>query len=177
MAENEAPETTAPKPPAKKGSMKLIMIIGAVTVVEAAMFFAGMQFLGGGPQVAHGADGENVTEGPDPTTQPGSVEIHLLERFRVPNHLEGRTWIYEVDVIIQTPAHRRADAERIRDERKGAIMDSIAGTVRSLEPRVLNEPDVRTLRTQVQRALTSIFEPDMIQSVFIPRCVPLRGGT
>jgi hypothetical protein len=57
----------------------------------------------------------------------------------------------------------------------GEIADAVASIVRSLDPRYLNEPDLKTFRLQVQRALGEIAaDPDLIQAVLIPRCVPMR---
>jgi hypothetical protein len=173
---NAPAATPAPTPAPRSQKMRLVTLVAVIAIVEGALFFALAKFLGGGPQASHGAE-QHVIEGPDPHTQTATVEVPLLSKFRVPNSVEGRTWIYELDLIVQVPSHRREEFERLKTDRTGAISDAVASIVRSLEPRELNEPDLRTLRMRIQRVLTDVAEDqELIRAIWIPRCVPMRAG-
>lgn len=155
---------------------RTLILIAVVAVVEAVGIYAAVAVFGGGPQASHGAHGESVVHGPEPSEHPPSSEVELLTKFRVPNTLEGRMWIYELDLIVLVPGHRREDFDKLKGERMGAISDAVAAIVRSLEPRELNDPHLKTLRTQIQRALAELSgDPELIDGILVPRCVPSRG--
>ncbi|MBW7906921.1 MAG: hypothetical protein LC135_07325 [Phycisphaerae bacterium] len=171
-----AQEQAAPAP--KRVRLpKTTLIVVVVTVVEAAVFVGLFMMFSGGPQPSYGHGEQHVTEGPDPTVTAPTVEIPLLQKFRVPNNIQGVTWIYDLDLVVKVPAHLAEEMERIKAARLNEIQDSVAGIVRRLDPRYLNEPDLRTLRFQVERVLTEISgNSDLIEAVLIPRCVPIRAG-
>lgn len=174
-----AKEATAPAEPApaakKKGLPKTLILIGGITVAEAILFFVAFKLMGGGPSTTHGDEHGSVVQGPEPAAEVADVEVELLAKFRVPNSVQGKTWLYDLDLVVKVPAHRKADMENLKTTRMGEIADSVASIVRSLDPRYLNEPDLKTFRLQVQRALGEIAaDPDLIQAVLIPRCVPMR---
>ncbi len=176
MAE-DAPKTEAEAPKRRFKIPRTAVLVTAVAVGEALLIFLGLQLLGGGPQASYGSGGESVVTGPDPMTQTTSVEIQLLEKFRVPNSRQGATWIFDIDLVVKVPAHRRDQIDKLKTERSGEISDAIASIIRSLDPRYLNEPDLQTLRVQVHRVLGQIVgDPNLIEAVLIPRCVPIKAG-
>ena len=175
MSDKPEAEVQDQPAPRKRRVPMLAVIIAGVALGEALLFFVAIKMFGGGPQTTYG-DERSIVHGPDPSSERSEAEVPLLSKFRVPNSMEGRTWIYELDLVVTVAAHRKGDLERLRDERIGAISDGVAGIIRSLEPRTLNEPDLRTLRAQIQRALGEVAgDRDLIHQVLIPRCVPMRA--
>lgn len=174
MAEATA-ENAAAKP--RKGLPKTLLIVGVVSVLEAGLIIGLMKMFAAGPAATHGAEGPSLVEGPEPEVHPTVVEVELLTKFRAPNTQQGATWLYDLDLVVKVDGKRKDDMEKVKAEHGGAIADAVANIVRSLEPRYLNEPDLRTLRFQIHRALGEIArDPDLVKGVLIPRCVPLRAG-
>lgn len=169
-------QAAADKPKPRKTLPKSAIIIGVITVAQAAGFYTATRLLGGAPQIAHGSEvGANYLQGGDPDATPSTVEIVLVEGFKVPNGRSGRTYIYDFDVSIKAPSHRQEEAAALVASRKGEIGDRLARIVRGADPAVLQEPELKTLREQVRQVLGEIAgDPDLVMEVFIPRCVPIR---
>jgi hypothetical protein len=65
--------------------------------------------------------------------------------------------------------------EALVNSRKGELSDRVARIIRGNDAAVLNEADLKTLRTQVRNTLGDLAgDPEVIQEVLIPRCVPMR---
>ena len=168
-------------PPAKKkGLPKTLIIILGVTIVEAGLFFAALKMFGGSPEKAHGeqAGGENVLHGDEPHHEETveAVEIELLTKFRVPNDKSGTLFIYDLDLYVKVPKAKGEAIEKIVGERKGELSDRVARIIRGNDAGVLNEADLKTLRTQIRNSLSELAgDPEIISEVLIPRCVPMRA--
>lgn len=173
-AANAAPETK----PGKKLPMTPILI-GVVSLVEAAGFFAYMKFMGGGPKATYGDDhGQHAIEEHAPAAPAAlpSAEVQLVKRFRVPNNKQGVTFIYDFDISIVVPGEKREEVELKVEERAAEIADRMARIVRAADPRILAEDDFATLRAQIGHALGEVFhDEELVQRVLIPRCVPMRA--
>lgn len=169
----------APAAPAakKKLPMTLILIV-AVTVLEAVGFFVAMKMFGGGPQPAHGAEGEHgeVIEGEAPDEHAASMEIQLVKNFRAPNRKGGRPLIFDMDVLLKVSAAREEEVNELIESRSGEISDRMARIIRGADPALLFEADLKTLRLQIAHAIGEVaHDPDLVMEVLIPRCVPIRG--
>lgn len=175
MAE-AAPAAEKPVAPRKRLPMTLILIV-VIALVEAVIFFVIFKAMGGGPQTTHGDEtGTHAAEGAPAVEHPTSVEIELVNRFRVPNSVQGKTMLYDVDIVVKVSGARKDAVEKLKTERQGEILDAVAAIIRNLDPRELNEPDLKTLRFQIRRALSEIADDrELIQQVLVPRCVPMRG--
>jgi flagellar basal body-associated protein FliL len=156
---------------------KVLALVVGVTVVEAIGFFAVTRLLGGGPEVAYGEQGQHhLLDGQDPGSMPQTVEIELLKRFRVPNDKGGRLYIYDLDISVKVPGHRKAEVEQLVAERTAEISDRVARLVRGSDPAVVHEPDLKTLRMQIQHVVGEIAgDQGIVTEVLIPRCVPTRS--
>jgi flagellar basal body-associated protein FliL len=175
MSEQAADKPEQPKP--KRKFPTTVVIIAGITIVQAAGFFVAFKMLGGGPRVTYGKDaGEHVVENHDQPDAAGTAEIPLVDRFKVTNNKSGRLYVYDMDVLIKVPAKKKADVEKLVEERQGEISDCIARIVRGAEQAVLNEDELQTLRLQLRAALGELLgNPELIERVLIPRCVPTRG--
>ena len=61
-------------------------------------------------------------------------------------------------------------------ERLREISDRVARIVRAADPAVLHEPELKTLRMQLQHAVGEVAgDQDAIIEILIPRCVPIRS--
>ena len=172
-------EENAPVQPVTKGtSMKTTMIIVVVVaVLEGGAFFGAMKFFGGGPAPSYGSEDKHAVEGPPPPPpEQGSAEIVLLKNFRVPNVKTGRTIVYDFDISAAVPEARKAEIEELAKNRDAEIRDRVFQIIRQSRPAVLEEDDFATLRMLLKRALGEIVgDPEMIQRVLIPHCLPMPG--
>ena len=170
-------EEAAPKKKRSRMTMTMVLVLG-VALIEGIAFYAATKMFGGGPQTTYGADSSegNLLEGDEVTDAPSTVEISVVERFKVPNDKRGRPYIYDFDVVIKVPGLRAEEAKEFVESRKGEISDRIARIVRADEPSVLHEAELKTLRMQIQHTLGEIAgDQDMVAEVLIPRCVPVRA--
>ena len=177
MAEKAAKaEDTKPK---KKSRMPLTLgLVLGVAIVEGFGFFVATKMFGGGPTVAYG-EGEHeghLLEGDEPGSTPQTAEVVLLKSFRAPNDKRGRLYIYDFDVVVKVSRQRTEEVTQFVVDRKGELCDRIARIVRAADPAVLHEPELKTLRLQIQHAIGEVAgDPDMVVEVLIPRCVPIRS--
>src|SRR5579872_6584060 len=113
-AKAEAAPAATPAAAAAKGGgflTKLPVLMGGAMLIEAVVLFAGFKFLNGGAKNANAADlttpvvkKEGGAEGADgekaaPTDASTTAEIQLLEA-RFPNKRSGRTFLYDIKVVI-----------------------------------------------------------------------------
>lgn len=173
-------EPTPEKKTARKRSRvtTAIALVTGVAIVEGLGFYAVTKLFGGGPQVAYG-EGEargHVLDGEEAGGMPYTAEVEVLAKFKVPNDKRGRLYIYDFDVALKVPARRAEEANRLVKERKRELSDRVARIVRAADPMVLHEPELKTLRMQLQRAIAKVAgDQDLIIEVLIPRCVPIRS--
>jgi flagellar basal body-associated protein FliL len=173
MPEEEKAEAPVKK---KKKIPKTAVIVGAVALGEAVLFLGAAKLLGGGPDPAHGQDGHYGNQ--DGEAKLGTVEVSLVKKFKASNNKAGRLWVYEFDIVAKVPARHEDAMKTLVVERKSEIGDIMLRLVRDAEPHMLaDEADFHTLRQQLLHALRGILDDDeMIQSLLIPRCVPMRSG-
>ena len=187
--------------PAKKGGVmgllsKLPVLIGGVMTVEAVVLFVALKGFGGpaaaeahGPEghaeVAYQLDdhGEPVLDdhgNPIPLEPhpegPELVEVPV-DSFRAQNQLDGRTYLYDVDISVQVPSEFADEVKAKLEGSTGLVRDRMTRIIRSIDPQKLNgtaEPGLETLRRQVRYQLDLIVGEGLIEEVLVPRCIPYR---
>lgn len=178
MPEEQAQAQDEQQPKKKRKIPFTLVAVLVVAVVEGAAFYGVTKMFGGGPEAAHGmSEGDDYTEGEDPTVKPETTEIVLLDGFRVPNDKRGQAYMYDIQVVLKV---RKVDEQLVNDfveSHKGEISDRVARIIRAADPSMLNEPDLKALRLQVSHTLTEMLgQPEAVLEVLIPKCVPMRIG-
>ncbi len=176
MADNPEQTTEAAEQPKKKGlPTKLLAIILGIAVVQGVGFFVVFKFFGGSPEAAHG-EGNPVLEAVATTQPTVGAEVQLLKGFKVPNDKAGVLRIYDLDLSVVVDTEQKEDIEKLVEERKASIADTVARIVRGATARMLGEDDLRVLRGQLMQGLEDIFQDDtLVQRVLIPKFVPIRA--
>ena len=171
----------------KKGGIaglltKLPVLIGGVMIVEAAVLLVGVKMLGGGPAPADAHDvaevqlddhGNPIPAGP---AHDEIVEVPV-DALRAPNVLNGRTYLYDVEISVRVKA---ADKEHVEARLKAStatVRDRLRQIIAGIDPKKLNgasEPGLETLRRQVKYRLDEIVGGHQIVEVLVPRCIPYR---
>ncbi len=181
-----APAGGAGEKKAKGGGLltKLPVLLGGAMVLEAAVLFAGFKFLGGGGPKAVSAVELATTEkgdgkGPASATDADknkSVEILVID-FRSPNKISGRTYLYDVRIVVSTKAEFGDKVKSIIADREALITDRIRTIIAQSDPEKLgggSEPGLETLRRQVKYQLDEIVGEGLITEVLVPKCIPFR---
>jgi hypothetical protein len=177
MPADEAPPQEA-TPKRKIRVPKTLALVVVIAIIEGAGFYAATKLFGGGPQIAHGAgeDRGHLLDGEQVGEVPVTVEIEVLKKFKVPNDKRGRLYIYDFDVALKVPGHREQETTQLIDERQRELADRVARVVRAADPAILHEPELKTLRVQLQHAIGEVVgDQDIIVEVLIPRYVPIRS--
>ncbi len=179
MAKEKAEEAQSAEPKPKKKLPMTIILIVVVAGMQGAGFYVGAKYFGAGPSVAHGeTEDSHHMEGHEPEPDQAAdstVEISLLKSFKVPNNKSGRMYIYDLDIVAKLRTSQKAAVEKLVAERPGEISDAVARIVRSAEPKIMAEDELKSLRMQIRSALAEIAgEAETFEQVLIPRCVPIR---
>ncbi len=175
QAEGAEEESDAPAPKKRKLPMTAILIAG-ITIVQAVGFFFAAKMFGVGANEVVAGENESVIDDTTPNT-PNTIEIAIVKKFRAPNTKKGALYIYDLDVVAKV---RGFDSERVNklvEDRQGELSDAIARIVRNAEPRVLDEPELKTLRLQLRQAIGEIAgDEEPFVQIFVPRCVPIKSN-
>jgi hypothetical protein len=177
---------------------KTPVLLGGVMLIEAAVLFAGFKMLGGGgPKPAPGAEladgkGEEdaADEGggghgdghggggdkPKKLDKRKTIEVPLLD-FKAPNKVSGRTFLFEVSLVVQTKGENEEKVKAAIKDREALIKDRVRTIIAQADPEKLlgsSEPGLETLRRQVKYQLDMIVGDGLIEEVLVPRCIPIR---
>jgi flagellar basal body-associated protein FliL len=178
VAPNEADD-------AKKGGImamltKMPVIVGGVMTVEAVILFAVLKGFGGGPAPAD-AHGEVLLDdhgNPIEIVEDKTAQVEVpVDAFRAQNQLDGRTYLYDVEVSILVKPDVAEKVQETLAASTGLVRDRLTRVIRSIDPQKLNgsaEPGLETLRRQVKYQLDLIVGDGLIEEVLVPRCIPYR---
>lgn len=161
---------------------KTPVLLGAVMVIEAIVLIAGIKIVGGGAKKADAVElapeGADKVDGKDGKSvdNKATVELQLVD-FRAPNKVSGRTFLYDVNIVVTTSM---ATSDKVKDlisGRDALIKDRVRTIIAELDPEKLgggSEPGLETLRRQVKYQLDQILGDGLIDDVLVPRCIPYR---
>jgi flagellar basal body-associated protein FliL len=166
----DAPKTSenAP-PPAKKGKLKLMLVVGGIMAAEAAgvYFLVGMS--GGGTQHAaaeiHGAEHAELQQ---------LIEIDVADdKFQ--NMQTGRAWIWDIQIVLKVKVKNEAFVTGELEKRSAEIREGIAQIMRRAQHAHLREPELTTLNRQLTAYFDKVFGPDpdghsRLERVLLPKC-------
>jgi len=127
---------------------------------------------------AHGDGDEKGGAKPDAKVYDSKkqYEIKLIE-IKAPNKLSGRTFLYDMQIVVLVKGKSARDMEKTISEREALIRDRIRTIIAQSDPEKLgggSEPGLETLRRQVKYQLDEIVGEGKIDEVLVPRCIPYR---
>ncbi len=172
MAKEKAPEAEAEvESERKKLPLRLIMLIGGVLVVEAAVIIGAMMLFGGPPQV----EATEMTVTLDAPEDEKIVEVLVLDG-KLPNNKSGVTYIYGTEIYVQVKSRY---AERVTEELeqfRNEIKADITAIWRTSDPQHFQEPKLESLTRKVQALLADRFGVDQQSGEpIISKCVIVMG--
>jgi flagellar basal body-associated protein FliL len=169
----------------KKGGLmaKTPVILGGVMLIEAVVLIGGFKFISGGPKTATAVEIQTETAGKEgeakggPTDQKAPVELQLVD-FRAPNKQSGRTFLYDVNIVVTTKLVTQDKVKDLISSHDALIKDRVRTIIAEMDPDKLgggSEPGLETLRRQVKYQLDQILGDDkLIDEVLVPRCIAFR---
>lgn len=164
-----APDAKA-EPAKKKPPIKLIGMIAGIMIAEAVCVF--LVFKAIAPKTHKAEAQEAHVESSDADM---IKELKVLEdKFQ--NMKEGRAWIWDLSVMVQTRKKHSEKVEAIIKGREGEIKQEIGRMVANADHNQLASPDRETLSRQVTAFLVKLIGNDektndpLVEKVLIPRC-------
>jgi flagellar basal body-associated protein FliL len=166
MAEADPVPAPAAAPRKPGGKKKIIAIVGAFVVLEAAGIFIALKMFGGGPSIA---DAHAVAASqPHDDDLLSSAEIEIAQ-FRAPNEKTGQLFVYDLKVAAVVAADRKEELEQLVARVSTKITDRLIRVIRRAEPGQLREEDLGSLRRQIKYELDKLFQDDtIVREVLIP---------
>ena len=94
---------------------------------------------------------------------------------RFPNKRSGRTFLYDVKIVLSVKKESADKVKAIVAEHDALIQDRVRTIIAESDPDKLGggaEPGLETLRRQVKYQLDEIVGDGLIDDVLIPQCIP-----
>lgn len=173
MAE-ETPSAEGAAPPKGGLSLKTIIVIAAVLVIEAVVI-SGVFLFSGGPAEVEGGALEDLAADME---QPEEVTI-LEEKFQ--NTRSGKPYLYQATIVVSTKRKHSHLVEQRKDQMRWRIRSAINEIYSSAMLDELREPTLTTLRRKVHKRLDDLIGIDeatgekLIIEVMIPTNTEFRS--
>jgi flagellar basal body-associated protein FliL len=124
---------------------------------------------------AHAAD-KHEGDGHAPATPTKAdkhrkVELQVVD-FRAPNRQSGRMYLYDVAIVISVRGDMEEKSKSILTENSARVKDRVRTIIAQSTTEKLSEPGLETLRRQVKYQLDQLLGENVIDEVFVPRCIP-----
>jgi flagellar basal body-associated protein FliL len=157
-----------------KGGGKMLMLVGALLLVEGGVIFGVMQFMGG-PSSVQGVEVDLEAE----AQMNRPVEVMVIQE-KLPNQSTGRIWLYDTEIYISVKARHREAVEKVLQERSAEIRAGIRAIWAQAHHEDFKEPQLQKLTTQTREYLDQIVPPDeegrsRLDKVLISRCNGFRA--
>ena len=157
-----------------KSSLKTLLVLLAVLVLEAGVIVGLFMLMGGPTEVRAELAGEDEAARAE---RPVEVPV-ISDRFQ--NTRTGRSYLFEADIyVIVQQRHREHVKDRL-EQMNAQITSDIATIFRRAEPAHLSEHELATLKRQIQAALDERLGYDedgepYVQQALIGRLTRHRG--
>lgn len=161
----------AAEPAQKSSSMKTIIMVVVMLVVEAVVIVGAMTVLGG-PDTVHATDSVAEIELAEDEKL---VEVPVLEG-KLANNKSGATYLYNTEIYVQV---KKKFADRVTAELeqfRNQIRAEITAIWRTAEPHHFQEPKLENLTRKIEALLNERFGTDGENGeAIIARCVIVMG--
>lgn len=175
----EKPKEQAPAdaaaPAKKKFSLKPLLVLLAIVLIEGAAISAAFVISGKPADVtaASGAEKDEALKLEQPIE-----ELVVADKFQ--NTRTGRTYLYDTEVYIVVKQRHHEQAKELLESKKAQIRQDIRTIISRAEPAQLLEPTLATLTRQIKASLDEKLGVDaqegkpLIQEVLITKCTQFR---
>lgn len=168
MAEEQANNAEATPAPVEGGKSKLktmLILFGVLALEGGGIFFATKMMYKTEEVQAEEPTGE------EKHMQALKDQIELaLPELNAYNKRDGRLFMYNFQVTIRVQSDKKEQIEEALELRESTIKDRFNTVIRRAETKFLNEPELKTIRRQLQHELESIIGDDqVIEELLIPK--------
>ena len=171
------PEKDATKEaPARKSSLKIIIMVAVIMVIEAGVLI-GVAMFTRSPQVK--ADSGFLSQQEQALNR--IVEVPVV-RDRFPNSKQGVLYLYDTQITARVKTRHQKAITDFAEGNQALIKTTIAALWRNAEPRHFDEPLLSTLTRQAEEALKQIMPKDptsgesLIDEILLDGVPPYRAG-
>ncbi len=155
------------------GTLKTIIIVAIVMLIEGAAIM-GTMMLSGGPASAEGS-GLSKEE-----IEKNKVIEVLVIKDKFHNRLAGVTYLYDTEIYITTRNKYSEKVDKVITDSKASLTVDVGNVFRQAEPAVFREPTYATLSRQIKAVLDKRFgtgdaDESIVQDVLILKCIGYRA--
>ena len=143
------------QPTPKKRPLLMVMLIGAMLVVEAVVIVGVVMVIGQPAEVAAGGDTTRV----DTSEEDRIVEILVLDS-RLPNNRSGITQVFDTEIYVQVKRKFQTRVSGELDQFRNEIRAEITAIWRTSDPQHFQEPKLENLTRKVYALLNGRFGRD-----------------
>ncbi len=169
MAEQPENVDASASPPGgggKKNLKVMLIVLGLLGLEGGGIFFA-TKMMYGKPEEAEAV--EVTDQEKRMQTLKDQVEIALPE-LNAYNKRDGRMFLFNFQVTIRVQSEQKEQVEEIIELRESTIKDRFNTVIRRADSKFLNEPELQTIRRQLQHELEDIIGDDqLIEELLIPK--------
>ena len=127
---------------------------------------------GHGEEASHGGgEGHDNPAAPKKVDKKRKVELKVVD-FKASNKQSGRMYLYDVSIVISVRGVNEEKAKSCLTENDARVKDRVRTIVAQSAPEKLSEPGLETLRRQVKYQLDQILGDNVVEEVYVPRCIP-----
>lgn len=176
MADARPDKEPTPETPARKSSLKVILMVAVIMLVEAGVLI-GVAMFTRSPEVK--ADSGFVTSQEEALNR--IVEVPVVHD-RFPNSKQGVLYLYDTQVTARVKVRNQKIITEFAENNQALIKTTIAALWRNAEPRHFDEPLLSTLTRQAEEALKEIMPRDptsgesLIDKILLDGVTPYRAG-
>jgi flagellar basal body-associated protein FliL len=127
---------------------------------------------GHGEEASHdGGEGHDAPAAAKRLDKKRKVELKVVD-FKASNKQSGRMYLYDVSIVISVHGVNEEKAKSTLADNDARVKDRIRTIVAQSPPEKLAEPGLETLRRQVKYQLDQILGDNIVDEVYVPRCIP-----
>ncbi|MBL4700442.1 MAG: hypothetical protein JKX85_04215 [Phycisphaeraceae bacterium] len=169
-AQQDDQEKTKSKMP-----LKAVIVVAAILMIEGLGISAAFMFAGKPSPVQ--ADAAAV----DAEALGNQLVEEMVVSEKFPNSKMGRTYLYDTEVYILIRRKHRDQVMQRMENMSVRVSSEIGIIFRSIDPLMLEEPTLATLRRQIKAKMDAMFGKDaqsgkpLVEEVLIRKCTRFRA--
>lgn len=168
MADEEAAQSNESQPTrAPRKKMMVLVVIGAVMLLEGGAIFIAAKMLYKQPETAMADTESKESEAIEAIEREVEITLPEVNAF---NKRQGKLMLYNLEMAIRVSKENKQAVERILAARQATILDRLNTVIRSAESKYLSEPGLETLRRQFKQELNRVLgESDLVIELLVRR--------
>ena len=175
MAPENADSSTPAAGGGGRGRLAPFLVVAVLMIAEGVGVFIAARALGSGPAPAAAAQDETLA----PLPEPGGDEFAevALADCKPSNKMSGKLIVFHIRVSALVRSADHAKAQKLAEDKKARIEDSVNTVIRSADLNDFNEPGLETVKRRLKHELGRILGDErLIVEVLIPQLLQSASG-